>query len=84
MNLQPQPRLELSTHEYARSSYRRNPRFDESPDEPYYLIDRLGYTPERYAECALDWKRIGAQVIGGCCATGPDHIAELRRALAAQ
>jgi S-methylmethionine-dependent homocysteine/selenocysteine methylase len=66
---------------YAHLGYDRNPRFGESPDEPYYLIDRLGYTPDRYAECAADWKKIGAQVIGGCCATGPDHIAALRGAL---
>ncbi len=66
---------------YAHLGYDRNPRFGESPDEPYYLIDRLGYTPERYAECALEWMQIGAQVIGGCCATGPDHIAALRGAL---
>ena len=66
---------------YAHLGYDRNPRFGESPDEPYYLIDQLGYTPERYAECGRQWRRGGAQVIGGCCATGPEHIQALRSAL---
>ncbi len=65
---------------YAHLGYDKNPHWGE-PGEPYFLIDRLGYTPERYAECAVEWKQVGAQIIGGCCATGPDHIEALRRAL---
>ncbi len=38
--------------------------------------------PERYAELALTWRGEGAQVIGGCCGTTPDHIAAAARALA--
>ena len=65
---------------YAHLGYERNPRFGETPEEPYYVYDNtLGYTPERYAECALEWKKVGAQVIGGCCATGPEHIEALHR-----
>jgi homocysteine S-methyltransferase len=32
-------------------------------------------TPERYAQFAKEWLAQGAQIIGGCCATGPEHIA---------
>jgi len=52
-----------------------------SPDEPYFSIDIGEYTPERYAEIASDWKKMGAQIIGGCCATAPEHIAALPAAV---
>ena len=32
------------------------------------------YGPIRVAEVAQEWKDIGAQIIGGCCGTGPEHI----------
>lgn len=35
-----------------------------------------------YAELALQWREEGAQIIGGCCGVGPDHIAAARAALA--
>ena len=37
---------------------------------------------EAYAELALGWREEGAQIIGGCCGVGPDHIAAPRAALA--
>jgi len=37
--------------------------------------------PERYARCALAWLAAGARLIGGCCGTGPAHIAALASAL---
>jgi homocysteine S-methyltransferase len=39
------------------------------------------YTPDVLAEYAADWKQMGAQVIGGCCGTGPSHIVALASAL---
>lgn len=36
---------------------------------------------EEYAEMALQWRAEGAQIIGGCCGTGPTHIAAARAAL---
>ena len=36
------------------------------------------YTPSRMAEFAKEWKDIGAQIIGGCCASGPEHIMAMR------
>jgi S-methylmethionine-dependent homocysteine/selenocysteine methylase len=38
--------------------------------------DDLG--PERYAGFALRWAERGAAIVGGCCETGPEHIAALR------
>ncbi|MDP6065600.1 MAG: homocysteine S-methyltransferase family protein, partial [SAR202 cluster bacterium] len=31
-------------------------------------------SPEEYLECAREWIDLGAEVIGGCCYTTPDHI----------
>ena len=36
------------------------------------------HTPDRYAEYGRSWLDVGAQVVGGCCATGPEHIHALR------
>jgi len=38
-------------------------------------------TPGRFADAAQGWVRSGAQIVGGCCGTGPDHIRALRTAL---
>ncbi len=39
------------------------------------------WTPERFGQAARKWVARGAQVIGGCCGTSPDHIRALRAAL---
>lgn len=33
---------------------------------------------EHFAEHAREWIKAGADIIGGCCRTGPEHIAQLR------
>ncbi|MGH7680777.1 MAG: homocysteine S-methyltransferase family protein, partial [Candidatus Eiseniibacteriota bacterium] len=40
-----------------------------------------GMTPERFAHAGLTWVQAGAQIIGGCCGTGPEHIRALRESL---
>ncbi|HET6172288.1 MAG TPA: homocysteine S-methyltransferase family protein [Gaiellales bacterium] len=45
------------------------------------LASREDLGPERYAEFALDWVEGGAAIVGGCCETGPGHIAALRERL---
>jgi S-methylmethionine-dependent homocysteine/selenocysteine methylase len=35
--------------------------------------------PETYAHHVHDWQAHGASIVGGCCGTGPEHIAALRR-----
>jgi homocysteine S-methyltransferase len=39
---------------------------------------------ERFAEYGLEWISMGAQVVGGCCGTRPEHIAALVRAVRTQ
>jgi S-methylmethionine-dependent homocysteine/selenocysteine methylase len=39
------------------------------------------WTPARFAEAATGWVGRGAQIVGGCCGTSPDHIRALRLAL---
>jgi homocysteine S-methyltransferase len=34
--------------------------------------------PGHFAEHARSWIKAGANIIGGCCRTGPEHIAQLR------
>ncbi len=66
---------------YAHLEYNENPKFGSSPHEHFFTIGQGEYTPERYAEAAVGWKEIGAQIIGGCCATTPDHIRAVRAAV---
>jgi S-methylmethionine-dependent homocysteine/selenocysteine methylase len=40
------------------------------------------WPPERYATTARRWRDQGAQVIGGCCGSGPDHVRALKAELA--
>jgi S-methylmethionine-dependent homocysteine/selenocysteine methylase len=39
------------------------------------------FPPERYLDAAREWKRLGAQVLGGCCGTTPMHIEALKKGL---
>lgn len=39
-----------------------------------------GMPPEDFADLAMDWVCRGARLLGGCCGTGPEHIAALARA----
>ncbi len=41
-----------------------------------------GVGGDEYAGMALAWREEGAQIIGGCCGTRPDHIAAARERLA--
>ena len=48
-----------------------------SPDNPDFM--NVGnYTPSGLAESASGWKIAGAQIIGGCCSTGPEHVLAMR------
>ena len=66
---------------YGHLGYERNPKFGTSPDEQWFTMEMREYTPQRYAEFAGQWKEMGAQVIGGCCATRPEHIEAVRKVL---
>ncbi len=47
------------------------------------LEARTDLSPAAYAEFVLSWVDAGATIVGGCCETGPAHIAEIARRLAA-
>lgn len=49
-------------------------------DAGWRFDPRVG--PEEYGELALTWRAEGAQIVGGCCGTSPQHLAAARRALA--
>ena len=66
---------------YANVGYRINPNFGESADEKWHVFRDEGCPPERYAEFAAEWKEMGANVIGGCCATTPAHVEAIRPAV---
>jgi S-methylmethionine-dependent homocysteine/selenocysteine methylase len=55
------------------------PQRDEAANEGLSDI-RADLAPARYAEFAKNWQRRGADIIGGCCGIGPEHIAALRAA----
>jgi S-methylmethionine-dependent homocysteine/selenocysteine methylase/SAM-dependent methyltransferase len=38
--------------------------------------------PDEFAQLALQWREEGAQIVGGCCGTTPEHLAAARQALA--
>ncbi len=42
---------------------------------------RQDLTPEKYADYAMGWARMGAKIIGGCCEVGPEHIAAIKTRL---
>jgi S-methylmethionine-dependent homocysteine/selenocysteine methylase len=48
------------------------------PDSGYLEMPHWRFvdtiTPQRFAEFAHEWRRAGAQIIGGCCGLGPEHI----------
>ena len=37
--------------------------------------------PGAFGLWAAEWREAGAQIIGGCCRTGPEHVRSVRRAL---
>ena len=43
---------------------------------PNWIFDTV-IEPEKFREKAKDWYALGAQIIGGCCGTSPDHIRAL-------
>ncbi len=45
------------------------------------LSAREDLTPEAYARDVAGWLAAGASTVGGCCETGPAHIARLRQLL---
>ncbi|HYM15836.1 MAG TPA: bifunctional homocysteine S-methyltransferase/methylenetetrahydrofolate reductase [Dehalococcoidia bacterium] len=53
---------------------------------PRFVDGRMVYpsTPEYFAEYTRKLVAAGANIVGGCCGTGPEHIAAMRQALAGE
>ena len=55
------------------------------PNLGYYTSQGWRFHPgvsgEQYAELALRWRAEGAQIVGGCCGVGPEHVAAARERL---
>jgi homocysteine S-methyltransferase len=51
---------------------------------PAYVDGAFTYSasPEYFGQSAVTLAKLGANLIGGCCGTTPEHIAAIRRALA--
>ncbi len=69
---------------------RHLPRLRAATDRPLIAYGHIGnpdpicgwsfsqeMEPQRYAAAAAEWVRLGAQIVGGCCGTTPDHVAAI-------
>lgn len=64
---------------YAHGGWADKPR--PSDNAPDFGDQVTHYPPAALADYAHTWKEMGAQVIGGCCGTGPAHIMALPAAV---
>lgn len=55
-------------------------RRDKAAVDTLQAREDLG--PETYADHVMAWVAQGARIVGGCCETGPDHIAAIAHRLA--
>jgi homocysteine S-methyltransferase len=80
-SLGPQVALDVIERMAANSSI----RLSAMPNAglPRYLEDRLVYpsTPDYFAEYTRKLVEAGANIVGGCCGTTPEHIAKMREML---
>ena len=51
---------------------------NQKPSAGEDILQNAEYYPARMAEFTAEWKGMGAQIIGGCCASGPEHILAMR------
>ena len=51
---------------------------NQKPSAGEDIFQNAEYYPSRMAQFAGEWKGMGAQIIGGCCASGPEHISAMR------
>ncbi len=83
-SLGPQSALEVIEQMAAQTSI----RLSAMPNAglPKYMDNRLVYpsTPEYFAEYTRKLVEAGANIVGGCCGTTPEHIARMREALAGE
>ena len=56
----------------------RSTLVSHKPSNGEDIFQNAEYYPSRMAEFAGVWKSMGAQIIGGCCPSGPEHISAMR------
>ena len=44
----------------------------------YPRADDVIKDPDMFAELTVQWRELGASIIGGCCHIGPEHIAKIK------
>lgn len=71
------PHLQIGV--YANGFPAKDPRTSKANEDHSEI--RADLTPQRYAEFALNWQSAGADIIGGCCGIGPEHIHLLKERL---
>ena len=54
---------------------------DGEGDDDGLLPLRDELNPQTYADFVETWVNAGANAVGGCCGTGPEHIRALRQML---
>lgn len=73
----------LSYGAYANAFTRITKHFLKDEPTVDALSARRDMGPETYAGHVMSWVDRGATIVGGCCETGPAHIAEIARRLRA-
>ena len=65
---------------YAPLAQLREPTMlsNQLPAEGSDFIQLGEYSPSRTAEFVKEWLDMGARIVGGCCASGPEHIMAMR------
>ena len=63
---------------YANVGYEFEPGSSGSRDGHAHSIEVGDNTPANYAAACQAWLNEGARIVGGCCATTPEHIVALR------
>jgi homocysteine S-methyltransferase len=62
---------------YPNIGYRRSGK-PLGAEQQWHGLDTTTYAPANLAADGAAWLDMGAQIVGGCCATTPAHIAALR------
>jgi homocysteine S-methyltransferase len=76
-------RADLPFGAYANGFTRITKAFLEDRPTTEALTARRDMGPGAYADHVMAWVGQGATIVGGCCETGPAHIAEIARRLRA-
>ena len=63
---------------YANIGYETPSKVTGDPNQQMRQINWGNNSPEKSAAYGKEWINMGAQIIGGCCATGPEHIEALK------